>query len=287
MENAIEVKNLNKSYYGFELKNINITVPKGKIIGLIGENGSGKTTTIKAILNLISINSGTIKVFGKDINKLPSKMKEEIGIVLDDSFLSNQYYLEDINKIMKRFYKNWNEKQYFSYIKRYKLPLNKILKEFSSGMKMKVKLICALSHNPKLLILDEPTNGLDPVFRYEILDLLASEVSQNNLSILISTHITTDLEHIADEIIFINDGEILLNKSKKELFDTLKIAKCDKDDFEKIDKKYYTKYLKYKDDYMLLLKDKDKFREKYNYEIRNNSLEELMLMFIKGVDSDE
>ncbi len=287
MENVIEVKNLNKSYYGFYLKNININVPKGKIIGLIGENGSGKTTTIKAILNLIELSNGTVKIFGKDSKKLTCNDKEKIGVVLDDSFLSVQYKLEDINKIMKLLYKSWDEKQFFKYIKDYKLPTDKIIKEFSSGMKMKVKLICALSHNPKLLILDEPTNGLDPVFRYDILDLLSKEVEEREVSILISTHITTDLEHIADEIIFINDGEILLNMGKKELFDKYKIAKCDKEDFTKIDKSYYTKYLKYKDDYLLLINNKDKFIKKYNYEIRRNSLEELMLMFIKGVDNSE
>ena len=264
MENVIEIKNLNKKYNDFNLRNINITVPKGKIIGIIGENGSGKTTTIKAILNLISIDTGVIKVFGIDNNKLTSKIKEEIGVVLDDSFLSTQYNLEDINTIMKKFYSNWDEKEYYKYIKEYKLPKNKIIKEFSNGMKMKVKLICALSHHPKLLILDEPTNGLDPVFRYEIFDLLANEVEKNKVSILISTHITTDLEHIADEIIFINNGEIQLDMNKKELFETYKIARCDKDDFIKIDKSYYSRYLKYKDDYMLLIKDIGKFTKKYN-----------------------
>ena len=287
MENVIEVKDLSKSYDGFNLKNININVSKGKIVGLIGENGSGKTTTIKAILNLIEADKGSVKIFGKDCNKLTCKDKEKIGVVLDDSFFSTQYKLEDINRIMRLIYKSWDEKQFFKYISDYKLPTNKIIKDFSSGMKMKVKLICALSHNPKLLILDEPTNGLDPVFRYDILDLLAKEVLEKEVSILISTHITTDLEHIADEIIFINDGEIFLNMSKKDLFEKYKIAKCDKEDFSKIEKSYYTKYLKYKDDYLLLINNKDKFVKKYNYEIRKNSLEEIMLMFIKGVDNNE
>lgn len=171
MDNNLEVKNLCKKYDGFELKNINIELPKGMILGLIGENGAGKTTTIKSILNLIKSNSGEIKIFGLNVRENEKKVKEDIGVVLDDSFFSEYLNPTDINKIMKNIYKNWDEKLYFKYLENFKLPKNKISKEFSSGMKMKLKITVALSHHPKLLILDEPTSGLDPVARSEILDI--------------------------------------------------------------------------------------------------------------------
>ena len=165
MENNLEVKNLCKKYNGFELKDINLELPKGMIMGLIGENGAGKTTTIKAILNMINRDSGKIAIFGLDNIKDGKQIKEDIGVVLDDSFLSEYLNPIDINKIMKNIYKNWDEKLYFKYIEDFKLPKDKMSKEYSSGMKMKLKIAVALSHNPKLLILDEPTSGLDPVAR--------------------------------------------------------------------------------------------------------------------------
>ena len=165
----LEVKNLNKKYKDFQLKNVNLSLPKGMIMGLIGENGAGKTTTIKAILNIINTDSGEIKIFGLDNKKEEKKIKQDIGVVLDDSFLSEYLNPMDINKIMKNFYQNWDEKLYFKYIEEFKLPKNKISKDYSSGMKMKLKIAVALSHHPKLLILDEPTSGLDPVARNEIL----------------------------------------------------------------------------------------------------------------------
>ena len=171
MENNLEVKNLCKKYNGFELKDINLELPKGMIMGLIGENGAGKTTTIKAILNMINRDSGKIAIFGLDNIKDGKQIKEDIGVVLDDSFLSEYLNPIDINKIMKNIYKNWDEKLYFKYIEDFKLPKDKMSKEYSSGMKMKLKIAVALSHNPKLLILDEPTSGLDPVARNEILDI--------------------------------------------------------------------------------------------------------------------
>ena len=285
MENVIEIKNLNKKYSDFELSNITFNIPKGKVVGLIGENGSGKTTTIKAILNLININSGEITILGKNNKKLSKYDKEQIGVVLDDSFFSSQYFIYDIDKIMKQLYSNWDSNTYIEYITKFKLPTNKKIKNFSNGMKMKLKIACALSHNSKVLILDEPTNGLDPVFRYEILDILSNLVTEEKISILLSTHITTDLEHIADEIVFINNGRILLSENKKKLFSNYKIAKVLIDEFDNIDKDDYIKYLKYKDDYLILIKDYNDFIKKYpNIVIQNDSLEELMLMFIKGVD---
>lgn len=178
MENILEVKNLSKKYQDFELKNVNIALPKGMIMGIIGENGAGKSTTIKSILNLTKIDSGEIKIFGLDHKKNEREIKEEIGVVLDDSFLSEYLTPNDINKMMKHIYKNWDETLYFKYIEDFHLPKDKISKDYSSGMKMKLKIAVALSHHPKLLILDEPTSGLDPVARNEILDIFQDFIQE-------------------------------------------------------------------------------------------------------------
>ena len=198
MENVLEVKNLDKKYEKFELKNVSFELPKGMILGLIGENGAGKTTTIKSILNIIKKNSGNIKIFGIDIDENEKKIKQDIGVVLDDSFLSEYLTPKDINKIMKNFYINWDEELYFNYIEKFNLPKDKISKDFSNGMKMKLKIATAISHKPKLLILDEPTAGLDPVARNDILDIFQEFIEDGEHSILVSSHITSDLEHIAD-----------------------------------------------------------------------------------------
>ncbi len=283
MENIIEVKNLCKEYNGFELKNINIELPKGMIMGLIGENGAGKSTTIKAILNVINKDSGEIKIFGLDNKKDEKQIKEDIGVVLDDSFLSEYLNPNDINKIMKNIYKNWDENLYFKYIEDFELPKNKISKEYSSGMKMKLKIAVALSHHPKLLILDEPTSGLDPVARNEILDIFQEFIQDEEHGILVSSHITSDLEHIADYITFINNGEVVLAKTRDELLENYGIVKCSEEEFKKIDKKDFVKYKKNRYEYDILVENKYKFKRKYDIQIIDKpSIEELMLIYIKG-----
>lgn len=279
----LEIKNLNKKYKGFQLKNVNISLPKGMIMGLIGENGAGKTTTIKAILNIINTDSGEIKIFGLDNKKEETKIKQDIGVVLDDSFLSEYLNPVDINKIMKNFYKQWDEKLYFKYIEKFKLPKNKMSKEYSSGMKMKLKIAVALSHHPKLLILDEPTSGLDPVARNEILDIFQDFIQDEEHSILVSSHITSDLEHIADYITFINDGEIIFTKTKDELLDKYGIVKCSEQEFKKINKTDYLKYKKNKYEYEILVENRNEFKKKYDIQIIDKpTIEDIMLIYIKG-----
>ncbi len=283
MENVIEIKNLCKNYDGFSLKNINLDVPKGMIMGLIGENGAGKTTTIKSILNVINSYSGEIKVFGKDCKQYEKEIKEEVGVVLDDSFLSEYLNPCDINKIMKKVYKNWDEKLYFKYIEYFKLPKEKISKEYSSGMKMKLKIATALSHHPKLLILDEPTSGLDPIARNEILDIFQDFIQDEENSILVSSHITSDLEHIADYITFINNGEIVFSKTRDELLENYGIVKCSKEEFERIDKKDYIKYRKNRYEYDVLVANRFEVNKKYEIEVIDKpSIEDIMLVYIKG-----
>lgn len=282
MENILEIKKLCKEYNGFQLKNINMELPKGMIMGFIGENGAGKTTTIKSILNIIN-SEGSIKIFGKDIKLNEKEIKEEIGVVLDDSFLSEYLTAKQVNSIMKSMYKNWDKQLYFKYLEHFKLPKNKLVKDFSSGMKMKLKVATALSHHPKLLILDEPTSGLDPVARNEILDIFQDFIQNEENSILVSSHITSDLEHIADYITFINDGEIILSKTRDELLEQYGIVKCTKEEFERIDKKDYVKFKENRFEYEVLVEDKIKFRRKYDFNIIDKpTLEDIMLIYIKG-----
>ena len=283
MEATIKVKNLNKKYEGFELKNISFEIPEGSIVGLIGENGAGKTTTIKSILNIIN-SEGEIQVLGKDIKQNEKEIKSKLGVVLDDSFLSEYLTPKKINSIMKDFYNTWDKKLFEKYIKIFKLPENKMIKDFSSGMKMKLKIATAISHKPQILILDEPTSGLDPIVRNEILDIFRNFIAEDETrSILVSTHITTDLEHISDYIMFIKNGEITLNLPTSEILENYGIVKCDEKDFSKISKEDYEYYRKEKYQYEVLVKNKKMIKSKYGIStIDKASIEDIMLFYIKG-----
>lgn len=283
MENVIEVKNLHKQYNDFELKDISFTIPEGSIVGLIGENGAGKTTTIKSILNIIHA-EGEVNIFGKDHKTYEKEIKKDIGVVIDDSFLSEYLNAKHINRIMKDFYEDWNEEKYFEYLKAFGLPTNKMVKDFSSGMKMKLKIATAISHDPKLLILDEPTSGLDPVVRNEILDIFRKFIEEDEKrAILISTHITTDLEHISDYIIFINKGNLVFKMPTQDLLEEYGIVKCSENDFHRIQKEDYIAYKKEKYQYEVLTENKEKFKNKYSITtIDKPTIEDIMLFYIKG-----
>lgn len=284
MENIIEIKNLKKKYDDkFELGKIDISIPKGVIVGLIGENGAGKTTLIKSILNIIKIDSGEIKIFGKDHKKEEKVIKEDIGVVLDNMFFPELLNAKDINNSMKDIYKNWDSKLYFSYLKEFNLPENKPLKSMSKGMRKKLEIVTAISHKSKLLILDEPTSALDPVVRSEVLEVLQKFIEDEEHSILLSTHITSDLERIVDEIIFIDKGKKMLQKSRDEIIDNYGILKCDIDYFSNIDKKDIIAYKKTKYAYEILVNDKKQASKKYhNCVIDKITLEDLMVLVIKG-----
>ena len=283
MENILEVKNLSKKYNGFELQNVNITLPKGMIMGFIGENGAGKTTTIKAILDIIRNYTGEIKIFGLDNRKDDKKIKEDIGIVLDDMFFPEILTPNDINSIMKNIYKNWDSELYFKYLADFLLPKNKAIKTLSKGMRKKLEIATAISHHPKLLILDEPTAGLDPIARNEVLDIFQNFIQNEECSIFLSSHITSDLEHIADYITLINNGKIMLSKTRDELLEDYGIVKCSKEEFEKIDKNDFIKYKKSKYEYDILIENRKVFNKKYVVNtIDKVTLEELMVLMIKG-----
>lgn len=284
MKNAIEIRNLVKSYSDkFTLGEINLDIPSGIIIGLIGENGAGKTTLIKSILNIIRSDKGNIKIFEKDIKINESEIKENIGVVLDNMFFPELLMPKDINSIMKDVYKNWDEQLFNKYLSEFKLKNNQSIKSMSKGMRKKLEIATALSHHPKLLILDEPTSGLDPVVRNEVLDIFLDFIQDEEHTILLSTHITSDLEHIADKIIFINQGKVVLDQSRDDLLDNYGILKCDVDKFDTISKDDIIAYKKNKYDCEILVNDINKIKKKYkDFIVDKITLEELMVLMIKG-----
>lgn len=218
--NALSVRGLSKRYPNFELQDISFTIPKGRIMGLIGKNGAGKSTTLKGILNLIHIDSGSVEMFGKDFKSHEESCKQDIGVVLGGIDFYKHKKLKDITETTKRFYKHWDEEAYQKYMKTFSLIPEKKVKNLSTGMKVKYMIALALSHRAKLLILDEPTSGLDPVSRDDLLMLFRELVKDGERSILFSTHIITDLEKVADDITYIKDGKLLKSAEKREFIES-------------------------------------------------------------------
>lgn len=280
---AITIKNLNKTYKDFSLQNVSFSVPKGSIMGFVGENGAGKTTTLKAILNLISYDSGNIEMFGLDNKKNEKEIKEQIGVVFEGSNFHENLNLDNVSKIMSKIYKNWNHALFKDYLKKLRVPENKLIKEFSKGNKMKLSIAVALSHEPKLLILDEATSSLDPIVREEILDIFLDFIQDEEHSIILSSHITSDLDKIADYITFIHKGKIVFSENKDELINNMGILKCKPSDFDNISKEDYSYYRKSQFGYEVLLNDKYKFIAKHpNFVVDNTSIEEIMLFYVRG-----
>lgn len=281
--NAIEIKSIKKTYKDFKLDINNLKVQSGTITGLIGENGAGKTTLIKSILGIIKSDCKNLKIFNKNYKENENEIKDDIGLVLDNAFFPELLNAKDINTIMKGIYKNWDEKLFFKYLKEFNLSCAKEIKSLSCGMKKKLEIITALSHHPKLLILDEPTSGLDPVARSEVLDILLKFIKDEDHTVLLSTHITTDLEHTSDQIIFIDDGKIVLDEQKDNVINDYGILKCDHSYFDKISKNDVLAYKKNKYNTDVLIKDKERLKKKYKDVIIDNvMLEDLMILMIKG-----
>ncbi len=283
MEYAIEITGLTKQFDTFKLENINLTIPKGYIVGLIGENGAGKTTTIKLILNLLHKEQGSIRIFGQNHQENEKLLKERIGVVFDECHFPEQLTPKDLNLIMKNIYANWDSQLFDQYLNQFKIPMKQIVKELSRGMKMKLSLAVALSHHPDLLILDEPTSGLDLIVRNEILDIFLDFIQDEEHSILMSSHITTDLEKVADYITFLHQGKIIFSDSKDTLLNEYAIIKCSEKDFNLIDFTDIIKYKKTPYQYEVLIKNKKSISIKYpNLTMDNASIEDLMLLHIGG-----
>ncbi|MNI12101.1 putative ABC transporter ATP-binding protein YbhF [compost metagenome] len=225
--NAIELRNLTKTYSQFTVDNVSLDIKQGYITGLIGPNGVGKSTLIRMMLGMIRPDSGSVKILGCDMPKQEVDIKQRIGIVSDDCFYYDHLKIRDTKKMISPFYKKWNEKKFNSYLEQFELSPTKKIEELSKGMKIKFSLAVALSHEAELLIMDEPTSGLDPVFRREMLDILADMMQDERNSIIFSTHITTDLDRIADYITFINRGKLVFNESKDEVLERFAIVKGD------------------------------------------------------------
>lgn len=232
--NVIELKGVSKDYGDFKLDDVSFSVPEGSVCGFIGQNGAGKTTTIQIILDAINRDSGEVYVFGKSMDKDSALLRENIGVVFDEMGFHDFLNARQINTIMKNVYKNWNQEKYFEYLKLFSLPTKKACGSFSRGMRMKLQIATALSHNAKLLIMDEPTSGLDPIVRNEMLQIFREYVVEEDHTILLSSHITGDLEKLADEVVFIDDGKIVLKGNKDEILEKHGILRCKKDELKNI-----------------------------------------------------
>jgi len=233
--NAIEIHDLYKDYGDFQLDHINLTLPEGCVMGFIGENGAGKSTTIHILLDLIRADSGEVLLYGKPHTSVFPALKEEIGVVLDEACFPEMMNLTDINSVMQSAFRNWSEDTFFGYVKRFRLPEKKKVKDYSRGMKMKLSIAVALSHGARLLILDEATSGLDPVVRDELLDLFFEFVQDERHTIFISSHITSDLEKICDYVTFLHRGHVLLSEEKDVLLERLGILKCTREQLRELD----------------------------------------------------
>ncbi|PEP52260.1 MULTISPECIES: ABC transporter ATP-binding protein [Bacillus] len=225
MENIVELHNVSKTFQGFSIKQLNLQIKKGFVTGFIGTNGAGKSTIIKIMMNLLKPDAGEVKIFGLDYATHEKEIKERIGFVFDSNVFYEGLNLKDIKRMIAPAYKNWDETIFKRYIEQFELPMNKAIKTFSKGMQMKASLALALSHHAELIIMDEPTAGLDPIFRRELLHLLHELMLDGNRTLFFSTHITTDLDRIADFIAFVKKGKLIFNHSIHEIEENYALVK--------------------------------------------------------------
>ena len=280
-ENNILVRDLCKQFDGFLLDHVSFQVPKGRIVGFIGENGAGKSTTINLILDELKRDNGQIQIFGKE-NTI-SAVKEDIGVVFDECNFHDAFNTSDIEKILSGIYKSWDSSLYRQYLKRFKIPEKKQIGSFSKGLRMKLSIICAMAHKPKLLILDEATTGLDPVVRDEMLDLFLEFIQDEDCSILFSSHITSDIQKIADYVILIHQGKIIFEEQKDDLVYNFGIVKCGKEKFASISPDDYITHRVTNVSVECLVRDKEAIKHKYkNIVVDSATLEDIMLFYIKG-----
>lgn len=279
MSDALTIRGLTKKYKEFKLDNVNIDLPTGCIMGFIGENGAGKSTTIKLILGLLKKDAGEIKILGKTLNEDDKDLREQIGVVMDECSFPVMLNAHELDIVFRNCYKTWNSEKYESLLKKYEIPLKKRVKDFSKGMKMKLSIAAALSHDSRILILDEATGGLDPIVRDEILEEFLDFIQDESHSIFISSHIVSDLEKICDYITFIHKGKIIFSENKDELMQKYSVVKCSQSELEDIDSSAVVGVRKNSFGVEALV---EKDRVPRGFVADNASIEDIMLFYVRG-----
>ncbi|RKI91110.1 ABC transporter ATP-binding protein [Parablautia intestinalis] len=285
MADILELQQVSKTFpkSNFKLDKVTFSVPYGAILGFVGENGAGKTTTIGCILNTITKESGTIKLFGKEMKDADTGLREKIGVVYDGDNFPAYWNAKQLSEIMKGVYTQWDQELFEKYLKDFNLPAKQKIKHFSRGMSMKLAIAAALSHHPQLLILDEATSGLDPVMRDDILDVFLAFMQEENHSVLLSSHITSDLEKVADYITFLHDGRLIMTVSKNELAYDYAVMRCRESQFQKLDPQDILVYRKRDLWIDVLVSDGKGARRKYkDIVVDHVSVDEIMLLLVKG-----
>ncbi|MBE5947070.1 MAG: ABC transporter ATP-binding protein [Lachnospiraceae bacterium] len=278
----LKLENVKKNYGNFSL-DCSMEVKRGQVTGIIGSNGAGKSTTFKSILGLIFPDGGNIEMFGKNVNDISIEDKEKIGVVLTEANVNELLRAKDLVSIMKAMYKKFSAEDYLNKCKQYNIPMDKPIKEYSTGMKAKLKLILALSHDAELLILDEPTAGLDVIMRNELLDMLRDYMEDDNRGILISSHISTDLEGICDDLYMISDGKIVMHEETDVLLSEYGIIKATKEQFDSLDKTHIISVKEEKFGYLCLTNQKDFYMENYpSVAIEKGNIDDFIILMVKG-----
>lgn len=281
MDYAVEIKNLTKTFPGFTLDNVSLAVPGGAILGLIGENGAGKSTTIKCLLGMLRPNSGTITVLGGSPDD--PAVREQIGVVPDECPFHGTLTAQQVGRILSREYMQWHQELYDEYLKKFDLPRNLFLKDFSKGMKMKLSIAAALAHHPKLLVLDEPTGGLDPVVRSEILDEFLAFIRDEEHSVLLSSHITSDLERVADHIAYLHKGRVVLSGEKDVLLEQFGRLACTSAELARVEPEYLAGVRRGQFGSEALIRGRWEFQRRYpELTVEPVTLEEIMIFTVRG-----
>lgn len=283
MANAIEIKGLHKTYRDFTLRDVSLSVPVGSVMGLIGENGAGKSTLIASMLNMAECDYKEMKIFGKDIREGEREIKEDIAVIFDNTHYNLDFTPAFIGKMLEKVYKKWDMDLYYEYLEKFHLPQKKKLKTFSRGMKMKLEFAIAFSHDAKLLVLDEATSGLDPVFRDEILEILRKYTEEEDHTILMSSHITSDLDKIADYIAYLHNGEMMFVKPYDDVHENYGIINCKKELFETLNPDDIVSYQKEAYSYKVMVKNRLEIQKVIKgLEIERASIEDVMVYYAKG-----
>lgn len=281
--NILEIRDLSKDYGDFLLDKISFSLPRGVIMGLIGENGAGKSTTINCILNEIQKSGGEIRIFGKDHIADEIEIRDKLGIVFDENHFPDIFSPSEIGRMMSGVYSRWEWPVYRQFLEKFELPEEKKIKDFSKGMKVKMAFAVALSHNAELLILDEATGGLDPVIRDDVLDMLLDFVQDESHSVLVSSHIISDLEKVADYITFLHKGKLVFTHEKDELIDNYGVVSCGAVIFDLLDKSEIIAYRREEFQFKVLVKNRRKAAKEYPEAIVSPAtIEEIMLFYVKG-----